>query len=84
MTSDAQIARRQVYEAEVRRAGGPSGAYGYGLLVLWLALFIAGKYRSGLSNLIWVELGVMVSAQVCFLIVVLKRRRWRRDHPFQG
>jgi hypothetical protein len=84
VTSDAQIARRQVYEAEVRRAGGPTGAYGYGLLLLGLALSIAGGFLPALSSLRWIGLGVLVPALACFLIVIVNRRRFRRDHPFQG
>ena len=78
------VARRQAYDAEVRRANGPTGTYGYGLLLMGLAISIAGGYLPSLSSLRWIGLGFMVPALTCFLIVIVNRRRWRRDHPFQG
>jgi hypothetical protein len=77
--------RRLEYERRLRKAGGRAEMIGYALMLIGLAIAVFGRYLPGGGGiLVWLGLGFLFPALACFLIVLLNRRRWRRDHPFKG
>jgi hypothetical protein len=83
---DEAFRRRLEYERRLRKAGGRAEPIGYVLMLIGLAIAVFGRYLPGGSGgiLVWLGLGFLFPALACFLIVLLNRRRWRRDHPFKG
>lgn len=79
----SEAARRAAWEQQARKVGAQFALYGYGLMVFGLAISFAGRYP-GLGLLRWLGLGFFFPALACFLLVFFSRRRWRRDHPFNG
>ena len=67
-------------------AGGRVEPIGYGLLLIGLAIAVFGGYVPGGRDgiLPWLGLGFLFPALACFLIALINRRRWRRNHPFKG
>ena len=77
--------RRMEYERQVRKAGGRAEPIGFVLLLIGLAIAVFGRYvRGGGGILPWAGLGFLFPALACFLIAIVNRRRFRRDHPFKG
>ena len=77
--------RRMAYERDVRKAGGWGEPIGYLLVLIGLAIVVFGRYVPGGGGILpWVGLGFLFPALACFLIAIVNRRRYRRDHPFKG
>jgi hypothetical protein len=77
--------RRMAYEQQVRKAGGWGEPIGYLLVLIGLAIVVFRGYVPGGGGILpWVGLGFLFPALACFLIAIVNRRRYRRDHPFKG
>jgi hypothetical protein len=82
---DALFRRRMEYERQVRKAGGRAEPIGFFLLLIGLAISVFGRYLPGGGGILpWAGLGFLFPALACFLIAIVNRRRYRRDHPFKG
>jgi hypothetical protein len=83
---NALFRRRMEYERDVRKAGGRAEPIGYGLVLIGLAIAVFGRYVPGGGGGILpvAGLGFFFPALACFLIAIVNRRRYRRDHPFKG
>jgi hypothetical protein len=82
---DALFRRRMEYERQVRKAGGRAEPIAFFLLLIGLAISVFGRYLPGGGRILpWAGLGFLFPALACFLIAILNRRRFRRDHPFKG
>jgi hypothetical protein len=82
---DASFRRRMEYERQVREAGGRAEPIGFFLLLIGLAISVFGRYLPGGGGILPLAgLGFLFPALACFLIAIVNRRRFRRDHPFKG
>ena len=82
---EALFRRKLEYQRQVRRAGWIAEAIGYVLLLIGLAIALFGRYVPGGGGILpWAGLGFLFPALACFLIAIVNRRRYRRDHPFKG
>jgi hypothetical protein len=82
---NALFRRRMAYEREVRKAGGWAEPIGYILVLIGLAIVVLKGYVPGGGGILpWLGVGFLFPALGCFLLAIVNRRRYRRDHPFKG
>lgn len=73
------------WDRQSRRAGKTSERFGYGLLLIGLAIALFGRYVPGGGQIpLWVGLGFLFPALACFVLSILARLRWKRENPFKG
>jgi hypothetical protein len=54
-------------------------------LLIGLAISVFGRYLPGGGGILPLAgVGFLFPALACFLIAIVNRRRFRRDHPFKG
>ena len=81
----AQFRRLRDYEQRAGKSGRRAELIGYALMLIGLAIAVFGRYVPGGGGILpWVGLGFFFPALACFLIAIVNRRRYRRDHPFKG
>ena len=77
--------RKLEYEQRARQAGGKAGMFGWGLMLIGLAIVLFGRYLPGADRIpAWLGMLFLIPASACFLLVIVNRARWRRNHPFKG
>ncbi|NEX93795.1 hypothetical protein [Caulobacter sp. 17J65-9] len=77
------LERRLAYNRELNRAGGKWEAGAWVFTLLGLVSVVGRRFDlADFKTLWWLGMVALVAALACWVVVFMRRKKWREEHPF--